>query len=46
MYDENRNMITASAYEGKTINVKGIVDSYDGSYQIKVFVANDITIVK
>ena len=46
LYDENRNMITASAYEGKTINVKGIVDSYDGSYQIKVFVANDITIVK
>ena len=46
LYDEKRNMITASAYEGKTINVKGIVDSYDGSYQIKVFVANDITIVK
>ena len=30
--------------EGKTIDVKGIVDFYDGAYQIKVFSANNITI--
>lgn len=29
---------------GKTIDVKGIVDFFDGNYQIKVFSANDITI--
>ena len=34
--DDNGNIITASAYQGKTINVKGIVDCYDGEYQIKV----------
>ncbi len=46
LYDANHNLITASAYEGKTINVKGIVDCYDGGYQIKVFSYSDITIVK
>ena len=45
LYDENNNLITADAYMGKTINVKGIVDYYSGSYQIKVLSANDITIV-
>lgn len=46
LYDENGQMITADAYEGKTINVKGIVDYYTYSgYQIKVFSASDITIV-
>ena len=44
LYDESGKLVTASAYEGKTINVKGIVDYYDGTYQIKVFSANDITI--
>ncbi|MBR2340984.1 MAG: thermonuclease family protein [Clostridia bacterium] len=29
---------------GKTIDVKGIVDYYNGTYQIKVFAYNDITI--
>jgi len=42
--DEGGNTITADCYEGKTINVKGIVDCYNGSYQIKVFNASDITI--
>ncbi len=42
--DENNKMITADAYEGKTIDVRGIVDYFDGEYQIKVFVAEDITI--
>lgn len=43
--DENGDLITAKAYQGKTINVKGIVDYYSGSYQIKVLSASDITIV-
>ncbi|MCF0261547.1 MAG: thermonuclease family protein [Sphaerochaetaceae bacterium] len=44
--DDSRKLITADAYMGKTINVKGIVDSYGGTYQIKVLSAKDITIVK
>ena len=42
--DSGGNLITAEAYQGKVIDVKGIVDYYDGTYQIKVFSANDITI--
>ena len=42
--DANGQILTADAYEGKTIDVKGIVDFFDGDYQIKVFSANDITI--
>ena len=42
--DANGDVITADAFEGKTIDVKGIVDFFDGAYQIKVFSANDITI--
>ena len=44
LVDENGNMITADKYMGKTINVKGIVDYYNGKYQIKVFSAKNITI--
>ena len=44
LYDENNTLITADAYEGKTIDVRGIVDYYDGMYQIKVFSANGITV--
>ena len=44
LYDENKALITADAYEGKTIDVRGIVDFYDGDYQIKVFSANGITV--
>ena len=43
--DENGNLITADAYRGKTINVKGIVDYFNGTYQIKVFSASDITVL-
>lgn len=42
--DSDGNLITESAYAGKTIDVQGIVDCYNGSYQIKVMSANDITI--
>ena len=44
LLDENGELITADAYEGKTIDVKGIVDYFGGDYQIKVFSRNDITI--
>ena len=46
LLDEQGQRITEDAYHGKTIDVKGIVDFFDGSYQIKVFSANNITIVK
>lgn len=44
LYDSDGNLITESAYRGKNINVRGIVDFYDGNYQIKVLSAEDITI--
>ena len=44
LVDANGQLITAEAYEGKTIDVKGIVDYYNGDYQIKVFSANSITV--
>ena len=43
--DADGNIITGDAYEGKTINVRGIVDCFNGTYQIKVFTPDDITIV-
>ena len=42
--DADGNVITESAYMGKTIDVKGIVDYYSGSYQIKVFSTDHITV--
>ena len=41
--DENGNLITEDAFLGKTIDVKGIVDLFNGTYQIKVFAMNNIT---
>ncbi len=37
-------MLTQDIFLGKTISVKGIVDYYDGEYQIKVFSADAITV--
>ena len=42
--DDNGNVITADAYKGKTIDVKGIVDCFNGDYQIKVMDDNYITV--
>lgn len=42
--DADGNLITADAYLGKTIDVKGVVDFYDGDYQIKVLSADRITV--
>ncbi|MBQ8415851.1 MAG: thermonuclease family protein [Clostridia bacterium] len=50
LYDENDELITSSYFEGKTIDVKGVIDFYkteynaDFPYQIKVFSIGDITI--
>ena len=46
LYDKDGDLVKQSRYMGKTINVKGIVDYYNGDYQIKVFDAEDIKIVK
>jgi len=46
LYDDNGNLITADAYQGRTVNVKGIVDYFNGSYQIKVFSAKNINVVQ
>ena len=44
LYDAAGKMITAERFEGKTIDVKGLIDYFDGDYQIKVFSVDDITI--
>ena len=44
LYDENKKLVTEDAYWGKCIDVKGIVDYYDGEYQIKVFSTGAITV--
>ena len=36
--------MTAADYRDKTIDVQGVVDFYDGNYQIKVFAPSDITV--
>ena len=46
LQDESGNLITEETYLGKTIDVKGIVDFFDGTYQIKVLTANNITITE
>ncbi|MBR2349609.1 MAG: thermonuclease family protein [Clostridia bacterium] len=44
--DENGDVVTEDAFEGKTINVLGIVDLFGGKYQVKVFRYADITFVE
>ena len=41
---ENGSLITQDRYVGKSINVKGVVDYYDGAYQIRVLIPEHITI--
>ncbi len=42
--DANGVLVTESAYKGKNINVRGLIDLYEDAYQIKLFSVNDITI--
>jgi endonuclease YncB( thermonuclease family) len=44
LYDADGKLITQDTFIGKTIDVKGIMDYYDGEYQIKVFRPDQITI--
>lgn len=44
LYDENKNLITQDYFKDKTIDVKGIIDYYNGAYQIKAFELGDITL--
>lgn len=46
LYDENKNVVTEDVYLNKVINVTGVIDYFNGSYQIKVFSTSDITINK
>ena len=45
LYDADGNLVTADAYKGKTINVRGVVDYYDNDYQIKVFASGFIEVL-
>lgn len=45
LYDDNGNLVTEDKFAGKTINVKGLIDYFDGKYQIKVYSVKDITIL-
>ena len=42
--DADGNLITQESYLGQTLDVKGIVDFFDGTYQVKVFTPENITI--
>ena len=42
--DANGNLITEEYFEGKTIDIQGIVDYYEGTYQIKAHTLNDFNI--
>ena len=42
--DQSRNVITADAYLGKIVDVRGVVALHDGVYEIKVLSSKDITI--
>lgn len=44
LYDENGELVTGDRYLGKTIDVNGIVDYFNGTYQIKVFNTSDIIV--
>ena len=44
LFDENGELITAEYFANKTIDVKGVIDWFNGAYQIKVFSLSDITI--
>ena len=42
--DADGNKITESYFAGKTIDVKGMVEIFKGTYQIKIFSVDDVTI--
>ena len=42
-YIDEDGRVKESYFTGKTLTVNGIIDYYNGSYQIKVFKLSDIT---
>ena len=42
--DADGNVITAEYFQGKTIDVKGLVAIFDGAYQIKLVSLNDVVV--
>ena len=42
--DAQGQLVTADAFLGKTIDVRGVVDFFDGHHQVKVLTYNNITI--
>ena len=45
LYNADGSLVTAEYFAGKTIDVKGIVDYFDGQYQVKVFTLDSITFI-
>ena len=41
---ENGEIVTKDRFENKTIDVTGVIDCFNGSYQIRVFNLGDITV--
>lgn len=46
LYNENYDLITEDYFKGHTITVIGIIETYQGSYQVRVVSINDVTIVE
>jgi len=44
LYDAEGKLVTEDAFLGKTIDVRGVVDFYDGTYQVKVLTLNHMNI--
>lgn len=42
--DASGKLVTGDAFLGKTIDVRGVVDYYDGTHQVKVLTLDNITI--
>lgn len=42
-YKDQNNVVLASYFKDKTIDVKGVVDYYDGAYQIRAFTVSAFT---
>lgn len=42
--DANGNVVTDQYFYGETIDVQGLIDQYEGDYQIRVYILNDITV--
>ena len=45
LYNDDGTLVTDSQLNGHTISVKGLVDVYEGSYQVRVYTFSDITIL-